>query len=102
MLIHTGTITLPDGRTLAYSEYGDPNGRPLIWLHGNPGSRREPELLDPALLQRLQVRAIVPDRPGIGQSTFKPQRRLVDWPTDLAALAAALRLERFALMSISA
>jgi pimeloyl-ACP methyl ester carboxylesterase len=102
MLIHTKTLALPDHRTLTYAEYGDPAGYPLIWLHGNPSCRREPELFDPALLARLHIRAIVPDRPGIGQSDFKPARRLLDWPTDLAALAAALKLERFALLALSA
>lgn len=102
MLIHSKTLVLPDHRTLAYAEYGDPAGSPVIWLHGNPGCRREPELFDPTLLARLHIRAIVPDRPGIGQSDFKPARRLLDWPTDLAALAAALKLERFALLALSA
>lgn len=102
MLIHTKTLTLPDHRSLVYAEYGDPTGYPLIWLHGNPSCRREPELLDPTLLERLHIRAIVPDRPGIGQSSFKPGRRLLEWPTDLAALAAALRLDRFALLALSA
>jgi pimeloyl-ACP methyl ester carboxylesterase len=101
MLIHSKTMTLPDGRTLAYAEYGDPAGYPLVWLHGSPGSRLEPDLLDPTLLARLHVRAVVPDRPGIGQSTPKWGRRVVDWPTDLAALAAALKLERFALLGVS-
>jgi pimeloyl-ACP methyl ester carboxylesterase len=102
MLIHSKILTLPDHRSLAYAEYGDPAGYPLVWLHGNPSCRREPELFDPTLLERLHIRAIVPDRPGIGQSSFKPGRRLLDWPTDLAALAAALKLDRFALLALSA
>ncbi len=93
---------LPDGRTLAYAEYGDPAGYPLIWCHGNPGSRREADLLEPTVLQRLHVRAIVPERPGIGLSTWRAQRTINEWPTDLAALTAALKIERFALMSLSA
>ena len=95
------TVTLSDGRTLAYAEFGDPAGYPLIWCHGNPGSRREPNLLDPTLLARLRVHAIVPDRPGIGLSTHRAKRRLMDWPIDVAALAAMLELERFALLGVS-
>jgi pimeloyl-ACP methyl ester carboxylesterase len=86
---------------MAYAEYGDPAGHPLIWCHGNPGSRREADLLEPTLLQRAGVRAIVPDRPGIGLSTWRARRKLVDWPTDLAALTAALKIERFALLALS-
>ena len=100
--MQTAKVSLPDGRTLAYAEYGDPTGYPLVWCHGNPGSRREADLLDPTLLQRLGVRAIVPDRPGIGLSTWRAQRKLNEWPTDLAALTAAINIERFALVGISA
>ena len=94
-------VSLPDGRIIAYAEYGDPNGFPLIWCHGNPGSRREADLLEPTFLQRVHVRAIVPDRPGIGLSTWRGQRKVTDWPTDLAALTAALKIERFALLGLS-
>jgi pimeloyl-ACP methyl ester carboxylesterase len=86
---------------MAYAEYGDPAGFPLIWCHGNPGSRREADLLEPTLLQRAHVRALVPDRPGIGLSSWRGQRKIADWPTDLAALVAALKIERFALLAFS-
>ena len=33
------TIRLPDGRHLGYAEYGDPEGVPLLFFHGTPGSR---------------------------------------------------------------
>lgn len=99
--MQSAKITLPDGRILAYAEYGDPEGYPLIWCHGNPGSRREADLLEPTLLQRAHIRAIVPDRPGIGLSTWRSQRKLIEWPTDLAALTAALKIERFALLGLS-
>ena len=42
-----------------------------------------------------------PDRPGIGLSTFQPGRRLLDWPADVAALADALGIDRFAVMGWS-
>jgi pimeloyl-ACP methyl ester carboxylesterase len=92
------TLALPDGRTLAYAEYGNPAGPPLIWCHSSPGSHREPDMLDPTLLTRMGARVIAPDRPGIGQSTARAGRRLLDWPSDLAALTAALKLEQFALL----
>jgi pimeloyl-ACP methyl ester carboxylesterase len=99
--MQSSKIPLPDGRLLAYTEYGDPSGYPVLWCHGNPGSRREADMLEPTLLQRTQVRAIVPDRPGIGLSTWKNRRKLAEWPTDLAALTAALKIERFALLGLS-
>ena len=32
-------LSLPDGRQLCYVEYGDPEGSPIILVHGNPNSR---------------------------------------------------------------
>ena len=36
-----GTIVLESGRHLGYAEYGPSGGRPLLWLHGTPGARRQ-------------------------------------------------------------
>ena len=33
------TIGLQDGRSLAYAEWGDPDGQPVFLLHGSPDSR---------------------------------------------------------------
>jgi hypothetical protein len=30
-------ITAPDGRALAYEQWGDPDGFPVFSLHGTPG-----------------------------------------------------------------
>ena len=35
------TITLKNGRTLGYAEYGDPEGKPVFHFHGSSGSRLE-------------------------------------------------------------
>jgi pimeloyl-ACP methyl ester carboxylesterase len=32
-------LRLGDGRALGYRIWGDPAGRPLLFLHGTPGSR---------------------------------------------------------------
>lgn len=95
-------LRLRDGRVMGFCEAGDlQHGVPVIFLHGNPGSRhmRHP---DDGLTARLGVRLIVPDRPGYGLSDFQPRRRLVDYPKDLAQLADHLGLDRFALFGVSA
>src|SRR6185437_7843300 len=34
-------LKLRDGRWLGYLDYGDPDGTPVFWFHGAPGSRHE-------------------------------------------------------------
>ena len=94
------TIRLRDGRRLGYAEWGDPRGRPLLYFHGWPGSRLEGRLADDAATAR-GVRLIALDRPGMGLSDNQRRRTLVDWPDDVVHLAAALGLERFAVLGIS-
>ena len=90
-------LSLPDGRTLGYAEYGVPNGSPLIFFHGFPSSRLEALGLD-GILRRRNLRVIVPDRPGFGVSTFQPHRRITDWPADVQDLTHHLGLSRFAIL----
>jgi pimeloyl-ACP methyl ester carboxylesterase len=97
----TFSLTLPDQRELAYEEYGDGGGIPVLSFHGGLSSRLDAAPAHEAAL-KLGIRLISPDRPGMGRSTFQPDRRLVDWPTDVAALADALGLDHFAVMGWSA
>ena len=96
----TSIVTLSDGRNLAYEEYGDPQGTPVLSFHGCPSSRLDAAPAHPAALS-LGIRLISPDRPGIGRSTYQPHRRLLDWPDDVAQLTEALGIERFAAMGWS-
>ncbi len=93
-------ITLSDGRKLSYAEYGDLQGQPLFYFHGFPASRLEAQIIS-AAAKRNQWRVIAPDRPGYGLSTFKPQRRILDWPDDVVELAEALNIDRFSLFGLS-
>lgn len=97
----TASVTLPDGRELAYEDYGDPAGFPVLSFHGGLSSR-----LDAAPAREaaslMGVRLVSPDRPGMGLSTFQPGRRLLDWPADVVHLADTLGIGRFAVMGWSA
>ena len=95
------TIRLADGRSLAWAEYGDPDGAPLIFHHGIPSSREAAAVLAGAA-GRNAVRLIAPDRPGFGYSDPLPERTILDWPDDLEQLADHLELETFSVASISA
>lgn len=99
------TIQLANGRTLGFAEYGSPEGSPVLYFHGNPGSRLELTLFDglDAVLTRQNLRMIAVDRPGIGLSDFQSRRRFIDWPADVAEFAdKVLKLDRFNLMTYSA
>lgn len=97
---HCRWVTLGDGRRLAYAEWGDPGGTPVLYCHGFPGSRLEARLADrPA--RELGIRLVAPDRPGLGRSPFLGGRRLGDWPADLAGLADVLGIDRFDLLGVS-
>lgn len=94
------TITLEDGRTLGYAEYGPATGRPIFHLHGLPGSRFEGKLFEPAAFLH-NARIISIDRPGVGLSSPQPGRTAIDHARDVQALAAHLKLNTFAVMGVS-
>jgi pimeloyl-ACP methyl ester carboxylesterase len=84
-------IGLVDARTLFYAEYGSPDGTPVLFFHGFPGSHKEAAMWHDAAV-RHSIRLISPDRPGIGLSSYEPGRRFVDWPADVAQLAKHLNI----------
>ncbi len=94
------TVKLSDSRTLTYCEYGDPNGIPVFYAHGGPGSRLEGSLFHEKAVH-YGMRLIATDRPGMGGSTFKPDRGLLDYPDDLAELADLLKIEKFGVLGTS-
>jgi pimeloyl-ACP methyl ester carboxylesterase len=85
-----GRLTLRDGRTLAWHEWGAPDGTPVLRLQGTPNSRfaRHP------ISERLGVRVIMADRPGYGASTRMPGRGLALVADDLVELLDHLGLDR--------
>jgi pimeloyl-ACP methyl ester carboxylesterase len=85
-----GVLDLADGRRLAYAEFGDPDGRPAVLLHGNPGSRLVCPDVDATTA--AGVRLLTFDRPGFGGSDPRPFHQLTDVADDLAELATALGL----------
>jgi pimeloyl-ACP methyl ester carboxylesterase len=94
------TITTNNGRRLSVQAFGDPDGIPVFLLHGTPGSRLGPRPRGP-VLHRLGVRLIAFDRPGYGRSDRLAGRRVADVAADVAAIADAFRLDRFAVVGRS-
>ena len=93
-------LTLRDGRRLAYAEWGDPDGRPILFFHGTPSGRllHNP---DPLAFEGLRTRWITVDRPGYGRSDPLARRDLLGWARDVEALADLLGLTEFSLCGLS-
>lgn len=97
---HHQTIGLPDGRILAYAEYGDLPGFPIFHFHGGNSSRLEGQWLAEAATSQ-HIRLLAPDRPGFGMSDPHPERTFLSWAADVANLADALDIDRFGVMGLS-
>jgi pimeloyl-ACP methyl ester carboxylesterase len=84
-----------DGHTLAVLEAGDESGHAIIAIHGTPGSG----LLWRGMIEDAEVRGmrlLAYDRPGYGGSDPHPGRTVADAAGDVAAIANALSIDRFA------
>jgi pimeloyl-ACP methyl ester carboxylesterase len=91
-VMREGRLTLRDGRTLAWHEYGPPAGRPLFRFQGMPGSRRSRHAHEDSY-ERFDVRVIVADRPGYGASTRLNGRGIRDVAADAVELLDHLGLD---------
>ncbi|KAI1452017.1 alpha/beta-hydrolase [Annulohypoxylon moriforme] len=94
-------FALSDDRNISYAIYGDrDSSRTVFYHHGYPSSHEEAIFCDDIARQR-GIRLISADRPGMASSTYQPNRRLLDWPVDLLALADHLKADRFAVFGVS-
>lgn len=90
-------LTLTDGRTLAWAQHGDDTGRPVVFLHGTPGSR----LYRPADEALDGVRLITLDRPGYGRSDPAPRPSLLGVADAIGQLTTFLGIGRFGVVGFS-
>lgn len=89
-------VCLPDGRSIAVEEYGNPAGPPVLYFHGWPASR-----LEAGLIPNVSVRLLALDRPGYGKSSPYPGRSLLGWAADVACVADQLGLQQFHVVGLS-
>jgi len=89
-----GLIIVKDGRSVAYVDYGTPGDTAVVWCHGGPGSRLEPEICA-AAAARLGLRLVGIDRPGYGRSTPDIGRTIGGWVPDALAVVDHLGIDRF-------
>ena len=88
------------GPDLGYAVFGDPEGFPVLFFHGWPGSRYQarPAHED---ARRRGLKIISIDRPGIGLSGDQSRRKISDWPALIDAFSQDLNLSRFHLLAVS-
>jgi pimeloyl-ACP methyl ester carboxylesterase len=96
-----GSIRLDGGRRLGFAEFGPAAGRPLVWLHGTPGARRQIAPDARELAHERDVRIVCVERPGIGESTPHLFAAVVDFAADVERLCDALGIGRFAVAGLS-
>jgi pimeloyl-ACP methyl ester carboxylesterase len=97
-----GELILPlaGGGSLSFREYGDPEGRPLIFFHGWPGSSAQGLFLH-RICQEKHLRVLSIDRPGLGGSSRIPERNFLHVPPLVEELAGTLGLDRYDVFGMS-
>jgi pimeloyl-ACP methyl ester carboxylesterase len=89
------TLDLPGGRTLAYAEWGDPAGKPVL--------RCTSRLFDPGPDATAGVRLITADRPGFGGTDPVAEPSFSAAAEDLAFdVVAGARGDRLPLEAVNA
>jgi proline iminopeptidase len=103
----TGTLDVGDGYVLHYEQVGNPEGVPVVYLHGGPGSGSTPaarRYFDPEL-----HRAVLFDQRASGRSTPHASEPDVDWASidmdhhvaDIERLREHLDIERWIVFGVS-
>lgn len=94
----TGRLDVGNGHTIYYEECGNPDGRPVLVVHGGPGGGANPTMRrfhDPAL-----YRIVLFDQRGCGRSTpYASLENNTTWHlvADMERLRAHLGIERWQL-----
>ena len=83
----------PGGRTVAWTEWGEPDGIPLLRIPGTPGSRFALRADRRPWMER-NLRVLISERPGFGASTRFPGRGFIEHAEDLAAILDTAGIER--------
>jgi pimeloyl-ACP methyl ester carboxylesterase len=96
-----GTVAVAPGRRLGFAEFGPPNGRPILWLHGTPGARRQIPDEARAVAHAEGLRIVGVDRPGIGSSTPHLYRSIMDFSADLSRLLDSLGIDELSVIGLS-
>lgn len=89
-----------NGLKLAYVEYGDLSGTPLLFIHGCLGSRLSAAPFHDSA-HKQKVRLIAIDKPGFGFSDLQPELSLTEWPNLIQQLADHLNIKKLSILTSS-
>jgi proline iminopeptidase len=103
----TGRLGVGDGHLLSWEQVGNPDGVPVVYLHGGPGSGYTSGIraaFDPSL-----HRAVLYDQRSSGRSTPHASEEGLDWTTidmdrhvaDIEALRLHLGIDRWIVFGVS-
>lgn len=90
-------ISLKDGRKLGYAEYGNIDGKPIIYFHGHRSSRLEPKIYDIGEIEN-DVHLLAVDRPGFGLSDYFHNHTILHWTDDIIEFADMLNIDKFSVL----
>lgn len=93
-------ISLRDGRSMGFADYGPSDGFVVISAHGGLSCRLDIRRAAP-VAEEVGIRLISPDRPGVGLSDPSPGRTALDWAADVEELVDRLGIDRMSVLGWS-
>lgn len=96
---HRHTMTLPDGRQFCWFESGPKTGFPVVFCTGAGMSGSLGFGLD--LLEQFNIRLIVPERAGLGESTYHSEKSLKSFAADVQTLLDEQSITHFSVIGFS-
>ncbi|MDM5148171.1 prolyl aminopeptidase [Candidatus Persebacteraceae bacterium Df01] len=93
---NVGTLPVSSLHTLAFSEYGNPKGKPAVYLHGGPGAGSSPSMAEFFNPQRYRI--VLFDQRGCGHSTPHAELRentTWDLVADIEILRHYLKIDKW-------
>lgn len=79
------SMTLADGRSLTWQEFGTPGGAPVLYFHGGGSTSIEGGIFHREAVQH-GIRLIATNRPGARGSSLRPGRPVAAYSDDLEEL----------------
>lgn len=103
----TGRLDVGGGHVLYWEQVGTPEGLPVVYLHGGPGSGSTPGIR--RAFDKARHRAVLFDQRAAGRSTPHASEEDVDWDTinmdhhvaDIEALRDHLGIDRWIVFGVS-